>query len=92
MSKHNAASRPGSLTIAFKGGPVGLHHAYPTDEPGSDIADDCIEDVDGFVMVIASVGDWRFVLTSTRKIGWVDPHDLGPSSIPGAVYHIDWPW
>lgn len=88
--KCNAANKPGSLTRAFKGGPIGLYHTYPTGEVISDIADDSIEDTDGFVMVIASVGDWRFVLTSSRKIGWVDPHDLGPSQIPGAVYHITW--
>ena len=88
MSKRNAANRPGSLTRVFKGGPVGLYHKIPTDEPGSDIADDSIEDTDGLVFVIASVGDWRYVLTSSKKLGWVDPHDLGPSQIPGAVYHI----
>lgn len=88
--KHNAANKPGSLTRPFKGGPVGLYHAYPSGDVISDIADDSIEDVDGYVMVIASVGDWRFVLTSSRKIGWVDPHDLGPSQVPGAVYHIAW--
>lgn len=89
--KHNAANKPGSLTRVFKGGPIGLYHTYPSGEAISDIADESVEDTDGFVMIIASVGDWRFVLTSSRKIGWVDPHDLGPSSIPGAVYHIDWP-
>lgn len=88
--KCNAANKPGSLTRVLRGGPVGLYHAIPTGEVISDIADDSIEDTDGYVMVVASIGNWRFVLTSSKKIGWVDPHDLGPSTIPGAVYHIDW--
>lgn len=88
--KCNAANKPGSLTRAFRGGPIGLYHKFPERDDISVVADETVEDVDGFVMVIASVGDWRFVLTSSKKIGWVDPHDLGPSQIPGAVYHINW--
>ena len=90
--KRNAANRPGSLTCAFKGGPVGMHSVMPSGERLRNvyIADNSIEDHDGFVMIIACQGTWRLVLTTTRKLGWVDAHDLGVGSVPGTVYHIDW--
>jgi hypothetical protein len=82
-------TKPGALTRVFRKGPVGLYHLVPTGDVIADIADDCLEDSDGLVMIIAAVGDWRLVLAASGKLGWVDPDDLGPNSISGAVYHID---
>lgn len=70
-----------------------MHTMIPTAQPlvaTSYIADNSIEDTDGFVMIVASHGTWRLVLTTSRKLGWVDAHDLGIGIFPGTVYHIDW--
>ncbi len=68
-----------------------MHSALPTREsdPTGRIPSDVIEDHDGLVMVVASHESWRLVLTSSRKLGWVDAHDLGIGTVPGTVYHID---
>lgn len=87
--KRNAANKPGSLTRVFNEGPVGMYCNIPDGKSYADIANESIEDIDGFVMIIASRDCWRFVLTTSRKIGWVDAHDLGIGIVPGTVYLID---
>lgn len=91
--KYNAANKPGSLTRVYKDGPVGMYNEMPDGQKIAEVADVSIDDDDGFIMIIASAGNrnWRFVLTSSRKMGWIDAYDLGIGQIPGSVYHIDWP-
>lgn len=83
-------TKPGALTQVFRGGPIGLYHAYPQDDVLTDIADDFLDDTDGLILVVGTVGDWRFVLASSGKLGWVCPDDLGAGSVlAGSVYHLD---
>jgi hypothetical protein len=90
--KHNAANKPGSLTRVYKDGPIGMWNELPNELNVAHIADVSINDSDDFIMIIASAGsrNWRFVLTSSGKLGWVDAYDLGIALIPGSVYHINW--
>lgn len=51
------ATKPGALTRAFMGGPVGLYHTMPTGDVIADIADETVDIFDGVVMIVAAVGD-----------------------------------
>jgi len=86
------AVRPGSLTKAFKGGPIGLYASPLTGDVTVDLAQDALDETDGLVLVLAVVtvprhpeSDQALVLTSSNKLGWVDAWDLG-ISLAGSVY------
>lgn len=81
--------RPGDLTVAFGGGPIGIYRDYPQDDVIADVANDSVDEWDGFLFILAHIGHWCFVLTSSGKLGWVYEYDVGPGKIAGAVYHIE---
>jgi len=81
--------RPGDLTVPFAGGPVGLYLTYPKDDVIVDIAHDDLTTEDGMVFVLAHVGKWLYVMTSSLKLGWVYQYDVGPGKIAGEVYYIE---
>ena len=82
-------SKPGALTRVYKG-PVGLYHTFPSDDINRHFADDSLQECDGLILVVAAAGDWRFVLSSSGKLGWVFPDDLGVQGLCDTVYHLPW--
>lgn len=78
--------------MALRGGPIGLHDNLPVGSPCDSAmtgqSDNFINEFDGLVMIIGAVEDWRFVITSSGKLGWVESFDLGVSGICESVYHV----
>lgn len=79
--------RPGDLTVPLSGGPIDFLKDYPVnDVMGADRHE--LTDADGMLCVLAHVGSWLYVLTSTQRLGWVYEYDVGPGKLAGSVYHI----
>lgn len=77
--------RPGDISRVIRGGPWGLYRTIPGRDD-EDVSNTYVGAEDGLLLVIAAVGEWRFVLTSTERLGWVYEWDIGVDRIAGSVY------
>jgi len=81
--------RPGDISRAFRGGPIGMYNSYPEDNVIANMAHDDVGEDDGLLFVIARRADWCFVLMSrTMKLGWVHKYDIGVGHHSNTVYHV----